>query len=341
MTVAKSLSDCIPALVAPFYGGEVDLDAYRQLLSFQAAQGVKQALVNGTTGESPTLSEGEQDRLVSEAASVLSVVAGTGGNCTRKAIRRSEAAVGLGADAVLLVDPYYNGPSSLEIRREYYEPVARSVRCPVIPYVIPGRCGCELSAHDLAELSSDCPNVVAVKEATGNIERMRLTRSLCPEIFIYSGDDDMTLRMVSDRGVRADGVISVAMNVAPAAVTRLVRLARSGDLSEASRVNAALSPLFSAITVKSSVPNRCGGATVQKFRNPLPYKTLMAGLGMIPFGCRQPLGRMDKAGVEYVRAAARKVWEENPWVLEPIGRAFGVDVSDRLARDENWCVYYG
>jgi 4-hydroxy-tetrahydrodipicolinate synthase len=333
----------MPALVVPLANGEVDFECYRGLLEYQKRQGVTHAIVNGTTGESPTLSAQEQDRLVSLASSQLSVVAGTGSNDTQKTLKRSEAALSQGAGALLLVDPYYNGPSSLEIRREYYGPVAEKYSCPVIPYVIPGRCGCELSAYDLAQLAKDHTNVFAVKEATGNLDRMRLDRQLSPSLDIYSGDDDLTLKMILDPQIRACGVISVAANLVPAAVKKMVDLALLGKSEEATALSTALSPLFSAITVKSAVKDPYGfpGEVVQKFRNPLPYKTLMAGLGMIPFGCRRPLGRMDRAGVEFVRAAARKVWQQNPEILQPIEDAFDVDLSSRIGDDANWAVHYG
>jgi len=333
----------MPALVVPFANGEVDYECYRGLLEFQKSQGTANAIINGTTGESPTLTDIEQDKLVAMASTQLSVVAGTGSNSTEKALKRSGEALELGASALLLMDPYYNGPSSLEIRKEYYEPVAEKYSCPIIPYVIPGRCGCELSAYDLALLSKEHSNIFAVKEATGNLERMKLERTLCPEMMIYSGDDDITFRMVSDQAIRSAGVISVAANVIPAAVRKMTDLAIAGKTEEASALNASMSPLFSAITVKSTVKNPYGypGEVVQKFRNPIAYKTLMAGLGMMEFGCRRPLGKMDKAAVEFVRAAARKVWQANPEILAPIEGAFDVDLTARIEDDANWGMYYG
>ncbi|MFA6330305.1 MAG: dihydrodipicolinate synthase family protein [Candidatus Micrarchaeia archaeon] len=333
----------MPALVVPFSAGEVDYECYRGLLEYQKSQGTTHAIVNGTTGESPTLTDAEQDKLVAMASSQLSVIAGTGSNNTEKTLKRSGEAVALGASALLLVDPYYNGPSSLELRNEYYSPVAEKYSCPVIPYVIPGRTGCELSAYDLALLSKEHGNIYAVKEATGNLERMRLTRTLCPDMLIYSGDDDLTFRMISDQAIRSCGVISVAANVFPAAVRKMVDLAIAKKTEEASALNAAMAPLFSAITVKSTVKSPYGypGEVVQKFRNPIAYKALMAGLGMMEFGCRRPLGKMDKAGVEFVRAAARRVWQDNPEILSPLESAFDVDVSARIEDDANWGMYYG
>ena len=336
------LVNCIPALVTPFSGKKIDYEKFESLVGFQKSQGVLQVLANGTTGESPTTSSQEQDKMISIASASILTIAGAGSNCTDKTLRRSAEAIAAGATSLLLVDPYYNGPSSMEIRKEYYEPVAENFPCPIIPYVIPGRCGCEPSAYDLAQLAKDHENIVAVKQATGNLDRMRLDRSLSPNLGIYSGDDDLTLKMIADPQIKACGVISVACNVVPASIKKLCDLALAGKTEEAAQLNTALLPLFSVLTVKSTVKNPYGypGEVVQKFRNPLPYKTLMAGLGMMAFGCRQPLGRMNKEGVEAVRAAVRKVWQANPEILAPIEGAFDVDLSARIEADANWGMYY-
>ena len=337
------LENCMPALVTPFSGGQVDYDKFSALVDFQKSEGIRQVLANGTTGESPTTTAQEQDKMITLASAALPTIAGTGSNSTEKTLSRSADALAAGATALLLVDPYYNGPSSMEIRTEYYAPVAEKFSCPIIPYIIPGRCGCELSAYDLAKLAADHKNIAAVKQATGNLDRMRLDRSLSPKLAIYSGDDDLTLKMMTDPAISAVGVISVACNVVPASVKRLCDLVHEGKTDEATKLNTALSPFFSTITVKSTVRNPYGyhGELVQKFRNPLPCKTLMAGLGMIEFGCRRPLGMMDKAGVNAVREAARKVWQTTPEILEPIEGAFDVDLSSQIGDDSNWGMHYG
>jgi 4-hydroxy-tetrahydrodipicolinate synthase len=339
-----SVENCITAIVTPFAGGRVDLDAFDRLCAFQKRNGVNELVVNGTTGESPTTSPQEQDGLVEIAAKHCSVLAGTGSNSTKKTIQSSEDALTAGASGLLLVDPYYNGPSSMEIRQEYYEPVAERFDCRILPYIIPGRTGCELSPEDLVMLHSAHPNVFGVKEATGNMDRMRRERALSPSLAIYSGDDDITFAMMTEPAIRACGVVSVASNVAPAAVKRMCDLAASGRVEEAKALHDALSPLFAAITVKTVETVLLNGQVMQvnqKFRNPLAYKTLMAGLGMCEYGVRPPLGRMSRKGVEVVRSNARKVWESNSEVLEPVQTEFGVSIEDRLANDRAWVSYDG
>jgi len=233
------------------------------------------------------------------------------------------------------VEPYYNGPSSIEIRREYMEPVAREFpHVEVIPYVIPGRSGTQLLPQDLAILQTDCPNVNAVKEATGDLQNMRETRRVCgPDLAILSGDDGVTFEMMTDAEIGACGVISVVSNVAPGAVTRMTRALLEGQVDEGRRLAEALAPLFGIVTVKTQEASPFGPRTC-KARNPLPIKTLMRLLGMPSGPLRRPLGRMTPAGLEVVVNAARKVWNETPEVLAPIEDAFGVDIEERLSNPE-------
>ncbi len=172
------------ALVTPFKDEAVDYDGLERLVEFQIENKMSGILAVGTTGESPTLSWDEHNRVIENVAVKTKdkclCIAGTGSNNTREALTATKHAVKAGVDAVLLVDPYYNGPSSLEIRREYIEPVAKAfpdIR--VIPYVIPGRTGAQLLPEDLAILSRKFKNVKTVKEATGNLENMRRTRECC------------------------------------------------------------------------------------------------------------------------------------------------------------------
>mgnify|MGYP002038548121 CR=1 FL=1 len=190
-----------PALATPFTDdGTLDMEAYERLLEFAIAGGVTGVVPCGTTGESPTLSWEEHEALVGAAIRVaagkVGVLAGTGSNNTQEAIRGTDDARKAGASAALLVDCYYNGPSSLELRRDYYERVLKAVpEIPLVPYVIPGRSGCALGAEDLAMLHLNDPaRVPAVKQATGDLDRMRYDRTLCGEgLAIMSGDDDLTL----------------------------------------------------------------------------------------------------------------------------------------------------
>jgi 4-hydroxy-tetrahydrodipicolinate synthase len=225
----------------------------------------------------------------------------------------------------------------MEIRREYVEPVARQFpEMQVIPYVIPGRTGTQLLPQDLAILHQQCPNVRAVKEATGDLENMKLTRRLCGADYdILSGDDDKTFAMMTTPEINASGVISVTSNVAPRAVAALAHFILDGKMNEAKELAQALQPLFGIVTVKTQEQTSFGPATC-KARNPLAYKTLMNILGMPSGPCRPPLGRMTRAGLDVVLAAARKVYETNPQILLPIADYFDVNIHERLYNERFW-----
>lgn len=343
----RNLAGAHTALVTPFHpDGLIDWDGFARNISFQIDQGISGVLPVGTTGESPAFDWEEHHRVIEHAIKTADkrcvVSAGTGSNSTSEALRASREAADAGADALVLVDCYYNGPSSLELRREYHQPIAEACpECTVIPYIIPGRSGTALSPEDLAILAQDCPNVTAVKEATGDIERMAQTRSMVGDEFdILSGDDGITFQIMLDERIGAEGVISVVSNVAPAAVTKMVEVALAGDSRESAEIANALEPLFSIVTVVAEAERALPDGTVRlvrdRFRNPLAIKTLMTGLGMPAGPPRRPLGKMTPAGLEIVREAARITWQDNPWILEPIGETFGVDVGRRIEDDEAW-----
>jgi len=319
-------------------GREVNYEGLKQLAEFQAEQGVSGILAVGTTGESPTLTWKEHIEVIEKVYEYVDgrclTIGGTGSNNTEESLEGTREVSDFGVECVLLVDPYYNGPSSLEIRREYVEPIAGEFpHVQVIPYVIPGRSGTQLLPQDLAVLNAQFENVRSVKEATGNLENMRLTRRLCGEDFdILSGDDDKTFTMMKDPEIGASGVVSVASNVAPKAVRKLVKTTLEGEAEESESLCAALKPLFSMVTVKTQEETAFGQALC-KARNPLPYKTLMNVLGMPSGPCRRPLGRMTKQGLHTVLTVARTVYEKTPEILEPIEGFFDVDLSERLYND--------
>ncbi|HET6455882.1 MAG TPA: 4-hydroxy-tetrahydrodipicolinate synthase [Armatimonadota bacterium] len=335
------------ALITPMTtDGGVDWAGLEKNLQFQAEQGITGVVPTGTTGESPTLVWDEHNKIIERTLKTLAgkceVIAGTGSNSTQEAVESTERAAEHGAKAALLVDCYYNGPSSLELRNEYYGVLAEFFPdISFIPYVIPGRSGTALAVEDLAILAGEYPNIHAVKEATGDLERMAKTRSLLgPDFFILSGDDDITYKMMTTPEIKAAGVISVISNVAPAAVKQMVAKVLAGDLATASALRDALAPLFGIVTVKvestRTLPNGKTAIVQDRFRNPLAIKTLMSALGMPAGPGRQPLGRMTADGVEVVRNAARTVWERNPEILAPIGDFFGVNVEGRIAEDSVW-----
>ena len=329
------------ALITPFNGERVDIEGIHKLVSYQVQSGITGVLAVGTTGESPALSWEEHHKVTQLIASASKgkclCVAGTGGNNTKKALEASRHAVALGVDALLLVDPYYNGPSSLEIRKEYVEPIAAAFPdTQVIPYVIPGRTGTQLLPEDLAILSRTHSNVTTVKEATGNLDNMRQTRKVCgPDYTILSGDDALTYDMMTDSGILASGVISVVSNVVPAAMGTMVRLLVQKNNSEARMLKEALDPLFDLVTVKT-IETTPYGEVVFRARNPLVIKTLMAILGMPSGGCRRPLGKMTQKGLQKILSAARTVQKSNPELLKPVADFFGVNIEERLNMPVYW-----
>ncbi len=332
---------CYTALATPFAGDAIDAEGLDRLIDFQIESGITGILAVGTTGESPTLSWGEHNAVIEavakKAMGQCTCIAGTGSNNTAEALEATRHAVGVGADAVLLVDPYYNGPSSLEIRREYVAPIAEAFpETDVIPYVIPGRTGCQLFAEDLALLHRRYANVCAVKEATANPDNMKHTRKCCGEDFlIFSGDDGMTFQMMTDPSIAAAGVISVVTNVAPAAVVEMVSHLNAGRKEQAEKVLADIEPLFGLVTVKSVEQTPFGEAEVRA-RNPVGIKTLMAVLGMPCGGCRRPLGKMSPGGLKKVIEAAQAVQARNPSIFQPIADFFKVDVAERLSDPDRW-----
>ncbi len=332
---------CYTALITPFNGERVDVDAIEKLVSYQIQSDITGVLAVGTTGESPALSWEEHHQVTQVIASACKgkclCIAGTGSNNTQEALEASRHAVNLGVDGLLLVDPYYNGPSSLEIRKEYVEPVAAAFPdTQVIPYVIPGRTGTQLLPQDLAIAFKAYPNVATVKEATGNLDNMRLTRKCCgPDYTILSGDDALTHDMMTDSGILAGGAISVMSNVVPAALAKMVCLLVEKNNSEALKLKKALDPLFDLVTVKTSESTPYGDV-VFRARNPLAIKTLMAILGMPSGGCRRPMGKMTQTGLEKILRAARAVQKANPELLQPVADFFGVNVEERLNTPVYW-----
>jgi 4-hydroxy-tetrahydrodipicolinate synthase len=335
-------SGCYTALITPMTKiREVDYEGLRNLVEFQIREGVGGILAVGTTGESPTLDWNEHNKVIERVHEYVGgkglTIAGTGSNSTQEALEGTAHAQHIGVNCVLLVDPYYNGPSSLEIRREYVEPIARQFpEVQVIPYVIPGRTGTQLLPQDLAALHQQYPNVRSVKEATGDLQNMELTRRLCGGDFdILSGDDDKTFVMMTSPDIAASGVISVASNVVPRAVSNMVHYVLDGNLDEANVLYHALQPLFGIVTVKTQEQTPYG-PTACKARNPLAYKTLMNILGMPSGPCRQPLGKMTRNGLDAVLSAARNVYENHPEILQPIADFFSVNLQERLYNERFW-----
>jgi 4-hydroxy-tetrahydrodipicolinate synthase len=287
---APPLEGTHTALVTPFKDDQsIDLDAFDRLIASQVAGGVTGIVPCGTTGESPALDHEEQlalvKRCVEQAKGKALVVAGTGTNGTKSTIAASRAAERAGADAVMVVVPYYNKPTQAGLV-SHFAAVAASVGVPVIVYNIPGRTGIDLSAESLARICERAPNVVATKEATGNVLRAQeLARMLGPRLTILSGDDALTLPMIA---VGARGVISVTANLYPAEVARAARLALDGKLEEARRAHLALCRLHEVMFIEA---------------NPSPIKAALAHLGRMKDVVRGPLAPISDAARATVIAA--------------------------------------
>jgi 4-hydroxy-tetrahydrodipicolinate synthase len=332
------------ALVTPFKNDSVDYGGLSSLIDFQIANGITGILAVGTTGESPTLTWDEHNKVIENVSRKSKgkclCIAGTGSNNTKESLAATNHAANIGVDAVLLVDPYYNGPSSLEIRKEYIGPVASAFPdVQIIPYVIPGRTGTQLLPEDLALLYGEYSNVNTVKEATGNLDNMRQTRKCCGSSYtILSGDDGLTFDMMTDPDIKAAGVISVVSNIAPKAVTEMVKYLEKGDIVEAKKLKTALDPLFDLVTVKTKEKTPYG-EVLFRARNPLAVKAIMTILGMPSGGCRKPLGKLTKNGLEKILGSLRSVQSKNPEIMRPVEEFFSININNRLNKSYEELCY--
>jgi 4-hydroxy-tetrahydrodipicolinate synthase len=289
------LTGCYTALVTPFTKtGAVDEARLKELVEAQIAGGVDGLVPCGTTGESPTLDHEEHNRVIELvvrfAARRCKVIAGTGSNCTREAIEMTRHAKAVGADASLQVSPYYNKPTQAGLYA-HFRAIAEAAQLPIVLYNIPGRCGVDISNETIAKLRRDLPAlVIGLKEATGNVDRVSQTRALVDRDFsILSGDDSLTLPMMA---VGAQGVISVASNVAPREVTDLTHTALKGDFAGAGRIHAKLYPLFKDLFLET---------------NPGPVKAALAMLGRMEEAYRLPLVALSDANKAQLRQTLKTV----------------------------------
>lgn len=331
---------CYTALITPFNpAGDLDQEGLEQLINFQIENGITGILAAGTTGESPTFKWKEHDHVIAQVAKLAKDkclrIAGTGSNNTNETLEAMDNAVKETVDAVLMVDPYYNGPSSLEIRKEYYEVVAgRYPDVNIIPYIIPGRTGAQMLPQDLAILAKNFPNVSCVKEATGNLENMKLTRKYCGNNFkIFSGDDALIYDIMTDPEIKACGGISVMSNIAPKFLVQMVSLLNQGNTKEARKIQTALTPLLDLVVVTTQEDSEFGPVTCRA-RNPLPLKTMMQVLGMPGGPCRRPLGKMTQKGFHILLNAVKIVQTNTPEIFEPIASFFNVNIEERLNTPE-------
>ena len=281
------LSGTITALVTPFAkDGSVDYGALRALVEDQVAAGVEGICSVGTSGESPTLSHAEHNEVIEKtiefAAGRVKIIAGTGANSTSEAVELTRAAIACGgADACLQVTPYYNKPNAEGLYRHFM--TVADLGLPVVLYNVPGRTGREIPLDVVARLAKH-PNVIAVKEAAGSVERVSATKNILPDFTVLSGDDSLALPMIS---VGAEGVISVASNVIPKAMGDMIRAALAGDFVRAREMHAKYYPLFHDLFIDV---------------NPVMVKEALALMGRIGGVFRLPLCGTTDANRERMKA---------------------------------------
>jgi len=290
------------ALVTPFKNGKIDEDAFRAHLERQIEAGVDGVVPAGTTGEAATLSFDEHKHLIDVAVQHVNgrvpVIAGTGSNNTAESIELTQAAKDLGADAALLISPYYNKPTQEGIY-QHYRAVAEAVHLPQVLYNVPGRTNSNMLPETVGRLSR-IANIVAIKDATADMAQLTQTMAACDgNIEFYSGDDATVLPFMALGGT---GVISVVSNVAPRTMKKLTEAMRSGDLVTARTAHQSLMALNDAMFMQS---------------NPIPVKAACAMLGWMEDGLRLPLTSLDATGREKLRQVMRDfhAGEER---LEPI-----------------------
>ena len=276
------------ALVTPFNQDKVDEASLGRLIEFQIENGITGIVPVGTTGESPTLDHDEHIRVIEFSVQTAKgrclVIAGTGSNSTTEAVTLTQDAEKAGADAALLVAPYYNKPTQEGVYR-HFKAVADATRLPIILYSIPGRCGIEIAVETVERLAASCKNIVAIKEAGGSVERVNQLCSVLPESFnVLSGDDSLTLPFMASG---ATGVISVASNLIPKQLGELVRHFLKGDVASARKLHFQYYPLFKDLFIEP---------------NPVPAKSALAWAGIIAQpDVRLPLCEMSDAGALKLR----------------------------------------
>ena len=279
----------IVAIVTPFKNGKVDEKKLKELVEFQIQNGTNGIVPCGTTGESPTLTNDEHDRVIEICIEAVNkrvpVIAGTGSNSTQEAIALTKHAAKAGADASLQVSPYYNRPTQ-EGLYQHFKAIAENVNIPIILYNIAGRTGVNIEPETVARLAHDCKNIVGVKEASGSLDQASATKALCPKNFLLiAGDDSLTLPILSVGGV---GIISVVANIVPRDVADLCKAFEKGDLKKAQEIHYKLLPLIKAMFYET---------------NPIPVKTTMGLLGRCDSEIRLPLCAMSEKNLERLKKA--------------------------------------
>lgn len=279
------------AIITPFKQGKLDEEKLKELVDFHIKNKTSAIVPCGTTGESATLSLAEHERVielvVETANGKIPVIAGTGSNNTTEAIRLTKHAKEAGANAALLITPYYNKPTQKGLYL-HFKQIAESVDIPIILYNIAGRTAVNMLPETVAQLAHEFKNIIGIKEASGNLEQMSQVKNLCPKDFLLiSGDDSLTLPLLAIGGV---GVISVVANLVPQDVARLVEEFEKGNLKKAQEIHYKLLPLIKAVFIET---------------NPICVKTAMEILGMCEPGLRLPLCPMSEDNLKKLTKALR------------------------------------
>lgn len=285
-------SGSIVALITPFKNGEVDYESLGKLIEFHIDNGTDAILVCGTTGESPTLTFEEHEKViefaVKKAAGRIKVIAGTGGNATHEAVYLTSHAKEVGADGALVVVPYYNKPTQRGLY-EHFKTVAKEVDIPIIIYNIPSRTCVEISVDTMYQLAKECENIVASKESTPNMDRIsEIVKRMGANFHVLSGDDSLTLPLMS---LGAKGVISVANNIMPREVKEFVDYALDGNFEKAREMHYYLHDLFKVLFIET---------------NPIPVKTACWMLGMCEKEFRLPLAEMTPENEKKLRETLKR-----------------------------------
>ncbi len=277
------------AIITPFKNGKIDEKALKKLVEFQIKNGTTAIVPCGTTGESATLSFEEHntviDIIIQNAKGKAQVIAGTGSNNTEEAVALTKHAEKAGADAALLISPYYNRPTQNGLYL-HFKAVADSVKIPIILYNIASRTGVNIEPGTIARLCKDVKNIIAVKEASGNLDQMSMIKKLCGDrIELISGDDSLTLPIMAIGGT---GVISVVANIAPKDVAAMCNEFEKGNIKKAQELHYKLLPLTKAMFIET---------------NPIPVKTAMAMMGLSDGELRLPLCAPSDANRQKIKEA--------------------------------------
>ncbi|PKL72121.1 4-hydroxy-tetrahydrodipicolinate synthase [Candidatus Kuenenbacteria bacterium HGW-Kuenenbacteria-1] len=284
----KNLQGVWTALITPFDKNEkIDYVSLEKLIAFQLKAGVKGILINGTTGESPTLEDDEVEKMIKFAKEKINkkcfLMVGTGTNNTKKSIKKTIKATKAGADLILLVNPYYNKPTQKGLYL-HFKAIAQSTHLPVIIYNIKGRTAINLETETLLKLAKEVKNIIGVKEASGDLEQIKnVCEKRSKNFIVFSGDDNITNKIINDFG--ADGVISVASNIVPEKIVEIVNVSLENKKDKSNKLNNDLKELFAILFIET---------------NPIPVKYIASQMGLCKNIFRLPMCPISAKNAEII-----------------------------------------